>query len=967
MLSFYLSLFGAPNLEPIDSPANATGPAPSGLSTANLRANWGPSFAPGYEFTDCLAIFFPCFTGILSGANRASSLRDPASAIPRGTLGAITLSFCVYVSFLILWAAVGEREYLTMEHGQLDELIYPSVKAAQIGIVLSSLGQALQCVVVAPRLLASIAADGMLRPMRSLARLTGGEPKLALGATYLVGAMCVLIGSLNAVAPLLSMCFLTCYSMMNLNCCLLGLLKDPHWRPRFRYFHWAVGLVGFVLCTSIMFVIDWRYALGAWLLTLLVLALVVRTNAQTDWGSALVGLRFQLAMRSLTGIDIKAHLDENWRPQLLLLYHLREEESHGSRRGSSAAAGWGEAEPPAEPSSSSLGDLVRGDVGHTHERMFSVAAQLRHGSGLVIAAAVVPGASADSLRAVALAEAERARMDSLMGRMGVRGFCKTILARTLLEGKLGAIQWAGLGPLVPNTLLMGWPWWWRDEPEKYVPELVSTINAATIHEKTLLLCHRLSSFPGADEELSGFIDVWWIIRDGGLMLLMAHLMRKHRVWRGCDLRLHLVMEAGVDPRAVRSNLHELLRRINIEAEVEEVLLVARGSILPYMRTSAQRSFEEEKRAAAEQANPHLHSRDEDVRQLSSASPAPDARLAPVSRRSSTAGHSAASPHSAASASLAPPHSGRRTSSSRAASRAPSQTASCAPSQTASCVASRATTPPPVEARSSPPPSPPAACEAESSSENSSEDGEGTPLSVLGGLRLPPDRRGVELEAISVLARAPAAVMVEPGPAEPGPAAQKSSWSLAASRPARWIRESRSLPSLPTAAAPPPPVDSPKRRLADFAARHGLGDEAVAELADLFSSSQHGRTDSSVAYDWDEIHALIVERSVGSSLVILNLPDAPDNLAPDRSGGFGFSPPGSPLRRSAGRPADVSPPPGADASGGLWSVAEQPGEKGERQRLAAHIEYVEYIEGLAQNLPRVLFVHGAGREVIRFAE
>ena len=46
---------------------------------------------------------------------------------------------------------------------------------------------------------------------------------------------------------------------------------------------------------------------------------------------------------------------------------------------------------------------------------------------------------------------------------------------------------------MPNTLLMGWPWWWRDEPEKYVPELVSTINAATIHEKTLLLCHRLVS------------------------------------------------------------------------------------------------------------------------------------------------------------------------------------------------------------------------------------------------------------------------------------------------------------------------------------------------------------------------------------------------------------------------------------------------------------------------------------------
>lgn len=39
----------------------------------------------------------------------------------------------------------------------------------------------------------------------------------------------------------------------------------------------------------------------------------------------------------------------------------------------------------------------------------------------------------------------------------------------MLEGKLSAIQWAGLGPLAPNTLLMGWPWWWRSDPgELYI-------------------------------------------------------------------------------------------------------------------------------------------------------------------------------------------------------------------------------------------------------------------------------------------------------------------------------------------------------------------------------------------------------------------------------------------------------------------------------------------------------------------
>ena len=42
---------------------------------------------------------------------------------------------------------------------------------------------------------------------------------------------------------------------------------------------------------------------------------------------------------------------------------------------------------------------------------------------------------------------------------------------------------------------------------------------------------------------------------------------------------------------VKKHMHQLLKRINIDADVEEVLLVAPGSILPYMRTGVERSFE----------------------------------------------------------------------------------------------------------------------------------------------------------------------------------------------------------------------------------------------------------------------------------------------------------------------------------------------------------------------------------------
>ena len=74
------------------------------------------------------------------------------------------------------------------------------------------------------------------------------------------------------------------------------------------------------------------------------------------------------------------------------------------------------------------------------------------------------------------------------------------------------MQCAGLGPLTPNTVLMGWPWWWRRDPKRYVPEFFSTINQATLWQKTVLLYHNITDFPTNDEMLGGFIDVWWIIR-----------------------------------------------------------------------------------------------------------------------------------------------------------------------------------------------------------------------------------------------------------------------------------------------------------------------------------------------------------------------------------------------------------------------------------------------------------------------
>ena len=90
-------------------------------------------------------------------------------------------------------------------------------------------------------------------------------------------------------------------------------------------------------------------------------------------------------------------------------------------------------------------------------------------------------------------------MQQHMKDAGVQGFAMTVLTQDATEGKAYAIQCAGLGPLTPNTVLMGWPWWWKSDPAKHVPEFLSTIHQATLRQKALLVCHNVKDFPKNDE------------------------------------------------------------------------------------------------------------------------------------------------------------------------------------------------------------------------------------------------------------------------------------------------------------------------------------------------------------------------------------------------------------------------------------------------------------------------------------
>lgn len=127
-------------------------------------------------------------------------------------------------------------------------IAWPVPWIVQVGVILSTLGAALQSLTGAPRLLAAIANDDILPVLKYFKVHDDEEPHLATLFTMLICAGCVILGNLDLITPIITMFFLLCYGGVNLSCLLLDLLDAPSWRPRFKFHHWSFSLLGALLC-----------------------------------------------------------------------------------------------------------------------------------------------------------------------------------------------------------------------------------------------------------------------------------------------------------------------------------------------------------------------------------------------------------------------------------------------------------------------------------------------------------------------------------------------------------------------------------------------------------------------------------------------------------------------------------------------------------------------------------------------
>ncbi|XP_041842660.1 solute carrier family 12 member 6-like isoform X3 [Melanotaenia boesemani] len=493
------------------------------------------------SFTLLVGIFFPSVTGIMAGSNRSGDLKDAQRSIPIGTILAILTTSLVYLSSVVLFGACIDGVVLRDKFGDsvkghlvVGTLAWPTPWVIVIGSFFSTCGAGLQSLTGAPRLLQAIAKDNIIPFLRVFGHgKANGEPTWALLLTALIAELGILIASLDLVAPILTMFFLMCYLFVNLACALQTLLRTPNWRPRFSYYHWTLSFLGMTICLALMFISSWYYAIVAMVIAGMIYKYIEYHGAEKEWGDGIRGLSLSAARYALLRLEEGPPHTKNWRPQLLVLLKLDE------------------------------------DAHVKSPRLLTFASQLKAGKGLTIVGTVVSG---NFLHSFGEALAAEQTLKNLMDKERVKGFCQCIVAQKAREGISHMIQSSGLGGMKPNTVVMGWPHAWRqsEDPQSW-KTFINTVRVTTAAHLALLVPKNISLFPSNSEPCTeGYIDVWWIVHDGGMLMLLPFLLRQHKVWRKCGMRIFTVAQMEDNSIQMKKDLATFLYHLRIEAEVEVV-------------------------------------------------------------------------------------------------------------------------------------------------------------------------------------------------------------------------------------------------------------------------------------------------------------------------------------------------------------------------------------------------------------
>lgn len=471
----------------------------------------------------------------------SGDLKEPGRSIPVGTLLAVAFTAVIYFSMAVVLGSAGSREVLVGNSMVVRELsAVPLLITA--GVFAATLSSALGSMMGAPRILQAFARDNVFRPLRYYAAGSGknSEPRRAIALTFAISQVAVMLGDLNAIAPIITMFFMITYGTLNLATFYESITKNPSYRPRFRYCHWSTALLGAIGCFAVMFLISPVWASVSIMLMFALYRLIGFLDVESHWGDVQSGVLFERTRRNLLKLEEAFYHPKNWRPTILALVG-------GGRYRSHLAV-----------------------YGHW----------FTSGRGILTLAQVITGNVEELLQR---RENQEELLRKFIREEQLEAFPSVVVAPYLSDAVESLVQCHGLGGLRPNTVLIGWP----SDPER-VDSFGASLRIVAGLQRSLITIRVAESVEDPWSAPEGSIDVYWRGKDNGpLMLLLAHLLTLNTQWRGRELRLIRVIPAEAGREEVTRHLEELIDTSRIQAT--PVVVVGEHVVEAIHKTSAYAS------------------------------------------------------------------------------------------------------------------------------------------------------------------------------------------------------------------------------------------------------------------------------------------------------------------------------------------------------------------------------------------
>lgn len=463
----------------------------SEITVENLPIEQHISITP---FWMIFALFFPAMTGLESSLSLSGDLKNPSRSLPLGVISAVLTAYLTYMAIAyFLWVHTPRQllidDHLIIQHiSKFESLII-------LGIWGATLSSAIGTLLGAPRTLQALAEDNIVPPILGKEFGPYREPRIATTVTFILAFIGVWFGSVNIIAPVLTMICLISYATLNLATGLEDLMANPSWRPTFPI-HWSISFLGTGLCLIAMLMINAGAAILAVFGVIIIYLLLKQKKVNTSWEDIRYGILMFFSRFALYRLAWQEPSSRSWRPNFL---------------------------------------VFTGKPSEVSNDLLNFASAITQTKGFLTVASIL---SKDQNSKEKIQELQK-NIKSMLKEHRIEALICLNEAKNIPSGMKRIILHYGLGPLTPNTIVCG-----GVSREENLVNYLEVIKLAHEQGRNVVIINdepqKYSPTKLFPNKINGDIHVWWddsSPRNTELMLVLAYMLRKQSMWGKTNIYL----------------------------------------------------------------------------------------------------------------------------------------------------------------------------------------------------------------------------------------------------------------------------------------------------------------------------------------------------------------------------------------------------------------------------------------------